>query len=185
MGGDIGRGQPSLETLDVEHHAVLAVDACHAARDALERSAGDADEIARDEMAFLHVHLPDMLVVKCGGADQGHHVAFCNGDGRIHAELIGLEVVIIIGDVARGRVVVYILFGLFARDIGEEEVEERDEHAAALAVLVSVLPDHGEVGIHLFLHKEVGHLLGMTVEDAEDEPLLLWRWDILYRHPCL
>ena len=140
VGGDIGGGQSRLQALDMEHHTVLAVDAGHAAHDALEGAKGDANKVAGDEAALRHVHLHDMLVVQRCSTYQRYHVALVDSQRRVLALCVDLEVVVVEGDEARR---LDITLRLVLRDVGKHQVQKRHQHPPALAVLAQVLPYHG------------------------------------------
>ena len=185
VGGDVGGGEARLEALDVDDDAVLAVDAGDAAGDALEGTVGDADDVVGDEAALLDVDLHDMLVAEGRCPDQWLHVTLGDGQRRVLPVGVGLEVVVVVGYEARRLDVMDIRLGLLLRDIGEEQVQEGHQHAPLLTVAAHVLPYHGEVGVDMVVDHQVGHLLGMAIEDAEDVPRLVWRRRIPHRHPCL
>lgn len=148
MRRDVGGGEASLKTLDVDHDTVLTGYTGHTTGDTLEVAIGDTHQIVGHETTLTDVDLHDMLIAQGSGADQRLHVA---GRDRKRGILsIGIEmemVVIVSGETGLDRLT-DIVVGLLRGDIGKEEVHERHQYALLSAILAPlVLPDHGQIGI--------------------------------------
>ncbi len=174
VGGDVGGDEDGVETLDADHHAVLPAQTDYLARDAFEGSAGDADGIIANETAFGDVCFHDMDIMEGRDTNQGFYVALRDGKRWVVAELVGFEMIVIIGDEPRHRAFTDVVLGLLRGDIGEDEVQEGDQHATTLTVFQLVFPYHGEVSVGAVIDEEVGDLLGIAIEDSENVPFLIW-----------
>ena len=201
-GGVRGYGGVAME-LDVEL-VLVALLAYHLATEALELAHDDLDLLA---YLVLLLHDGHHVLGGAGGNDEVQHRPIGDGEGRILAEGILLEVVIVVRDdegqfgdeplvvlralEEQGAMNVWAVrkehgFGL--RQIGEDQVGQEFLNGGLHAGFrPGVNGVSGNIGVSLQPSEEVGRLVLATIAGGEDVPLvaLLLRRDVLYRHPIL
>ena len=170
--------------MEIDDDAALTGDTGYTACDTLEGTVGDADEIVGNETTLGQLDLHDVLVADRRDTHQGLHVARADGERRVLAVGVGLEVIVIIGDEVRLVGVVDVVVGLGRGDVGKEKVHEGHEDAPTLAILDLIAPHHSQIGIGVLGDEEVENLLGVAIEDTENVPALRWVGSIADRPPC-
>ena len=95
--GDVGGGEAGLEALDIDNDAGLAVDTGDSAFDTFEGAVGDTYQIVGHETALLHIDLHHMGITDGGGADEQFHGFGGDGQWRVKACGVDVEVVVIEG----------------------------------------------------------------------------------------
>lgn len=185
-GGDVGGGNEGVEELDYD--TLLACYASHAATDTLELALGDTHLVVGLEGDGVGGDEADVFVLGVGGEDEIAHLPVADRQGRVAEIHAYLEMVVVEGEVGKGRTVVDIGAGLLLGEVGEDEVgDQRLGVVAELAINATDTFPHSYIGINAIEDELIDSHDLAPVGGTEHKPFLLALrvGDIFHRHPFL
>ena len=131
--------------LNLYHHTLLPPHSCHFPYNPSEISFHYTYQVSALVPALFRADQSDVFVVHAGGTDEVHHLLVRDGEGRILALGIRLEMVVIIRKVGEGGGVLDVGLDFFGGGIDKQDVrDEWFEHPLSFCHRFPSVRDVGE-----------------------------------------
>ena len=132
----------------MDYDTLLACYASHATTDALELALGNTHLVVGLEGDGVGIDEADVFVLGVGGEDEIAHLPLADRQGWVAEIHTYLEMVVVEGEVGKGRSVIDIGAGLLLGEVGEDEVgDQRLGVVAELAINATDSFPHSDIGI--------------------------------------